>query len=69
MGVLLGQERSVIRSIIRLLDMDWVVDIVDLSLGLDNRGVDSLVPLRTVGTAMGRWAVAGLWILVAYPES
>ena len=42
MGVLLGQERSVIRSIIRLLDMDWVVDIVDLSLGLDNRGVDSL---------------------------
>ena len=22
--------------------MDWVVDIVDLSLGLDNRGVDSL---------------------------
>ena len=42
MGVLLGQERSVIRNIIRLLDMDWVVDIVDLSLGLDNRGVGSL---------------------------
>merc|ERR1712228_408837 len=43
---LLGQERSVIRSIIRLLDMDWGLGIVDLSLGLDNRGVDSLGSLE-----------------------
>merc|ERR1712198_493841 len=43
---LLGQERSVIRSIIRLLDMDWGLDIVDLSLGLDNRGIDSLGSLE-----------------------
>ena len=61
MGVLLGQERSVIRSIIRLLDMDWVVDIVDLSLGLDNRGVDSLGSLEDSWDSNGK--MGGSWLV------
>jgi len=39
---LLGVEGSVIRSIVRLVDEDGVLDLVDLSDGLDNWGVDSL---------------------------
>merc|ERR1712223_1630388 len=39
---LLGVEGSVIRSIVRLVDEDGVLDLVDLLHGLDNGGVDSL---------------------------
>ena len=60
-GVLLGQERSVIRSIIRLLDMDWVVDIVDLSLGLDNRGADSLGSLKDSWDSNGK--IGSSWLV------
>jgi len=58
---LLGQERSVIRSIIRLLDMDWGLDIVDLSLGLDNRGVDSLGSLEDSWDSNGK--MGGSWLV------
>jgi len=58
---LLGQERSVIRSIIRLLDMDWGLDIVDLSLGLDNRGVDSLGSLEDSWDSNGK--MGGGWLV------
>jgi len=39
---LLGVEGGVIRSIIRLVDEDGVLDLVNLLHGLDNWGVDSL---------------------------
>jgi len=58
---LLGQERSVIRSIIRLLDMDWGLDIVDLSLGLDNRGIDSLGSLEDSWDS--NWKMGGGWLM------
>merc|ERR1712029_397957 len=58
---LLGQERSIIRSIIRLLDMDWGLDIVDLSLGLDNRGVDSLGSLEDSWDS--NWKMGGGWLV------
>merc|ERR1712213_211370 len=43
---LFGVERSIIRGIIRLVDKDGLLDIVDLSLGLDNWGVDGLGSLQ-----------------------
>jgi len=39
---LLGVEGGVIRSIVRLVDEDGVLDLVDFLHGLDNWGVDSL---------------------------
>ena len=61
MGVLLGQERSVKRNVIRPLDMDWVVDIVDLSLGLDNRGADSLGSLKDSWDSNGK--IGSSWLV------
>merc|ERR1711915_753322 len=41
--------------------MDWGLDIVDLSLGLDNRGIDSLGSLEDSWDS--NWKMGGSWLM------
>merc|ERR1711915_965678 len=41
--------------------MDWGLDIVDLSLGLDNRGIDSLGSLEDSWDS--NWKMGGGWLM------
>merc|ERR1711931_543392 len=58
---LLGVEGSIIRGINLALNKDRALDVVDLSLGLDNGGVDSLGSLEdswdSDGKMRGGWLV------------
>merc|ERR1711962_1067193 len=58
---LLGVEGSIIRGINLALNEDRALDVVDLSLGLDNGGVDSLGSLKdswdSDGKMRGGWLV------------
>merc|ERR1712223_1704928 len=60
---LLGVEGSIIRGINLALNEDRALDVVDLSLGLDNGGVDSLGSLEdswdSDGKMRGGWLVDG----------
>merc|ERR1719250_98696 len=61
---LLGVEGSIIRGINLALNKDWALDVVDLSLGLDNGGVDSLGSLEDSWDSngkMGGWLACGSW--------
>jgi len=57
---LLGVEGSVIGSIERLVDEDWVLDLVNLLHGLHNGGVDSLGSPEDGGDGDGK--VRGGWL-------
>jgi len=57
---LLGVEGSVIGSIVRLVDKDWLLDLVNLLNGLHNGGVDSLGSPEDGGDGDGK--VRGGWL-------
>jgi hypothetical protein len=57
---LLGVEGGVIRSIVRLVDEDRVLDLVDFLHGLDNWGVDSLGSPQNSWDSNGQMRGGGL---------
>jgi len=57
---LLGMEGSVIGSVVWLVDVDWVLNLVDLLLDLDNGSVDSLGSLEDGGDGNGKVRGGGL---------
>jgi len=57
---LLGVEGSVIGSVEWLVDVDWVLHLVDLLLDLDNGSVDSLGSLEDGGDGDGKVRGGGL---------
>jgi len=57
---LLGKERSVIGGIVWLVDKDGLLDVVDLSLGLDDGGVDGLGSLEDGWDSDGEMGGGGL---------
>jgi len=58
---LLGVEGSVIRGINLALNKDWALDIVDLSLCLDNWGIDGLGSLEDSWDSNGK--MGGGWLV------
>jgi len=58
---LLGVEGSIIGGINLALNKDWALDVVDLSLGLDNGGVDSLGSLEDSWDSNGK--MGGGWLV------
>ena len=53
-------EGGVIRSIVRLVDVDWLLDLVNLLHGLHNGGVDSLASPEDGGDGDGKVRGSGL---------
>ena len=58
---LLGVEGSIIRGINLALNKDWALDIVDLSLCLDNGGIDGLGSLEDSWDSNGK--MGGGWLV------